>query len=56
MLPPFKQTSLRFLRDFLSGEKDLLKAAKVRHFNVPLYAEFTVDQLLRQVGKDPEVR
>jgi hypothetical protein len=37
MLPPFKQTPLRFLRDFLSGKKELLKAAEVRRFNVPLY-------------------
>ena len=55
MLPPFKQTPLCFLRDFLSGKKELLKAAEVRHFNVPLYAELSVEPMLKQVEGDPEL-
>jgi hypothetical protein len=55
MLPPYKQTSMRFLRDFLKGEKELLKAAEVRHFNVPLYPELTVVSLLEVVKRDPAV-
>jgi hypothetical protein len=52
MLPPYKQTTLRFIRDFLSGQKELLKAAEVRHFNVPLYAEFSVDSMFLQIKDD----
>lgn len=55
MLPPFKQTSLRFVRDFLAGAKDLIKAAEVRHFNVPLYPEFSVEKVLEQVKGDENI-
>lgn len=55
LLPPYKQTSMRFIRDFLKGDKELIKAAEVRHFNVPLYAELSVASLLNQVKDDPDM-
>jgi hypothetical protein len=33
---------MRFIRDFLSGKKELLKRADVTSFNVPHYPELAV--------------
>ena len=55
LLPPYKQASLRFIKDFLRGDKELLKAAEVRHFNVPMYPELAVEVVLKQVKGDQEL-
>ena len=41
-LPPYKATTLRFIKDFLRGKKLLIKAAEVYHFNVPSFQELAV--------------
>ncbi len=42
---------MHFFLDFLIGEKELLKAADVMHFNLSLYTELTVDSLLEMSRK-----
>lgn len=47
MLPSYKRTSVRFLKDVLNGTKALLKAANVMSFNVPNYQELSVSNVFR---------
>ena len=54
-MPQYKKTSMRFIRDYLSGKKFLLKAAEVRTFNVPPYEELAVGQIFNQVKEDEHV-
>ena len=46
---------MRFLRDFLNGTKNLIKAANVLHFNVPLYEELSVENIFNQVKDDKSI-
>ena len=44
-LPADAHLTVRFLRDFFAGDKDLLKAANVMVFNVPYYDELSVEKV-----------
>jgi hypothetical protein len=54
-MPCYKLTNMRFIREYLAGEKSLIKAAEVRVFNIPLYEELTVPKLLEQVKGDSQI-
>ena len=54
-LPSFKNTQVRFLKEFLQGSKLLIKSAEVMHFNVPRYMELSTANLLDMVKEDEEV-
>jgi hypothetical protein len=54
-MPSFKKTSLRFIKDVLKGDKVLLKAAQINHFNVPWLEELSVNNLLLQFKNDPKI-
>ena len=43
---------MRFIGDFLKGEKDLLKIANVRQFNIPFYDEFSVANIFPKIRED----
>jgi hypothetical protein len=43
---------MRFLRDFLSGRKEIMKFADMNKFNVPQYEELTVKNVFEQVKDD----
>lgn len=49
LLPSYKKTTMRFLRDVLSGKKDLLKAANTMPFNVPKFPELSVEKVFNAV-------
>lgn len=54
-MPPYRHTTMRFIKDFLGGRKELLKAADVVTVNVPTYPELAVKEVVKQVAEDPEV-
>ena len=45
MVPSMKKLTMRFVRDFLAGKKQLLKAAEVQQVNVPLFPELAVSKI-----------
>ena len=51
-MPSYKNTQVRFLKEFLDGTKMLIKAAEVMQFNVPRYHELSTAQLLDMVKDD----
>ena len=55
MLPSQRNTTMRFLRDFLSGDKLLLKMANVKSFNVPMYPELSTISLLKLIEGDEHI-
>ena len=54
-MPGYKKTTMRFIRDYLSSNKMLLKAAEVRMFNVPPYEELSVKKVFNEVKNDAQV-
>ena len=54
-LPSYKKTSMRFIKDFLRGEKDLLKTADIQKFNVPPYEKFAVKDIFEHMKYDANV-
>lgn len=54
-MPSYKKTSMRFIRNFFKGEKELLKSADVLRFNVPPFEEFSVRSIFEQVREDEDL-
>lgn len=46
---------MRFLRDFLKGEKELIKATEVVQFNVPNYPELAVTEMIKVFKGDADL-
>lgn len=44
-MPTYKGVSMRFIKDFLSNKKKLLRASEVVFLNVPLYDELSVKNI-----------
>ena len=55
LLPTYKKTTMRFIRDYLEGKKSLLKTEEITFFNVPPYEELAVKEIFEQVREDPNI-
>ncbi len=54
-LPPKERTSLSFLQQVLSGEKELLMDEEVKRLKIPKWPELNVKALMPEVIKNAEV-
>lgn len=52
MLPSAKKLSMRFVKDFLAGKKQLLKASQATQVNVPQYPELALSQVFELMKSD----
>jgi len=55
MVPSYKKVSMRFIRDFLAGRKQLLKASEARTVNVPAFPEFAVAKVFKHFSDKEEI-
>ena len=54
-LPKYKKTTMRFIRDYLSGKKKLIKTENITLLNVPPYEELAVSKIFEQVKGDQRI-
>jgi hypothetical protein len=55
VVPSFKKISMRFIKDFLSGKKQLIPSKDANNINVPQYPELSVSNVFEQVKSSDEV-
>jgi hypothetical protein len=55
MVPTFKKISMRFIRDFLQGKKQLMRTNTVNQVNVPRFPELAVVKVFPFVKDNAEV-
>ena len=55
LLPPKRQCTLNFLKQILSKKKKYFVQSEVTHIKVPKCPELTVESVMEQVSKIPEI-
>jgi hypothetical protein len=55
MVPSFKKISMRFVKDFLSGKKQLLRSSAVNQVNVPSFPELAVNKIFPLIKDNEDI-
>ena len=55
MVPSFKKISMRFIKDFLSGKKQLIPSKDFNQVNVPQFPELSVSKIFPLVKSSDDV-
>ena len=55
MLPSPKKISMRFIKDFLGGKKQLLKSLEATQINVPQYPELSLSSVFQFMKTDEQL-